>query len=125
MEDLFTGMASQYGVSLTKSQLENGRGAASIGVSMQDLSELLNQESEKLNDYQKEKGIPTDSVDGQMSEFQTWVQTARDNNGPNMKLAIKADEKTPYKVIKKMMNELQDMNENRYFLITQLKKAEE
>ena len=125
MEELFTGMASQYGVSLTKSQLENGRGAASIGVSMQDLSELLNTESEKLNDFQKEKGIPTDSVDGQMSEFQTWVQTARDNNGPDMKLAIKADEKTPYKVIKKMMNELQDMNENRYFLITQLKKAEE
>ena len=42
-----------------------------------------------------------------------------------MKLAIKADEKTPYKVIKKVMSELQDMNQNRYYLITSYKKVEE
>lgn len=125
MEDMFTSMAAQYGVGLTQKQLENGRGAASIGVSMQELSTLLNQPSEKLNDFMKTKGIPTDSVDGGMSEFQTWVQTARDNNGIDMKIAIKADEKTPYKVIKKMMSELQDMNENRYYLITKLKKVED
>ena len=60
-----------------------------------------------------------------MSQFQDWVQTARDNNGKDMKIAIKADEGTPYKVIKKMMSELQDMNENRYYLITSLKSSEE
>ena len=42
-----------------------------------------------------------------------------------MVLAIKADEKTPYKVVKKVMSELQDMNENRYELITSYKKVED
>ena len=50
---------------------------------------------------------------------------ARDNNGTEMKLAIKADAGTPYKVIKKMMSELQDMSENRYYLITALKSNSE
>ena len=124
-EELLTGMASQYGVSLTSKQLENGRGAASISVSMQDLSALLSQDSEKMNEYMATRGIPTDSVDGKMSEFQDWVTVARDNNGADMKIAIKADSNTPYKTIKKMMSELQDMSENRYFLITALKSNSE
>ena len=125
MEELLTGMASQYGVSLTGKQLENGRGAASIGVSMQDLSSLLSQDSEKMNEYMATRGIPTDSVNGKMSEFQDWITVARDNNGPDMKIAIKADASTPYKTIKKMMSELQDMSENRYYLITALKSNTE
>ena len=124
MEDLISGMASQYGVSLTKKQLEDGRGAASIGVSMRDLTVCLNA-GEEMNEYMADKGIPTDSVDGKQSQFQDWVQMARDNNGPDMKIAIKADAGTPYKVIKKMMSELQDMSENRYFLITALKSNAE
>ena len=124
MEDLISGMASQYGVQLNKKQLENGRGAASIGVPMQDLTTCLNL-GDKMNEYMATKGIPTDSVDGKQSQFQDWVQMARDNNGSEMKIAIKADASTPYKVIKKMMSELQDMSENRYFLITALKSNAE
>ena len=126
MGDLVQGMADQYGVSLTGKQLETAQGAASIGVDMQDLTNALNQ-GEKLNEYQAAKGIPTDSTDtgAKMSQFQDWVKVARDANGTDMKLAIKADASTPYKVIKKMMSELQDMNENRYFLITSLKSNSE
>ena len=124
MEDLISGMASQYSVNLTKKQLENGRGAATIGVSMQDLTSCLDL-GDKMNEYMAGKGIPTDSIDGKQSQFQDWVQTARDNNGPDMKIAIKADAGTPYKVIKKMMSELQDMGENRYYLITALKSNAE
>ena len=104
--------------------METARSAASIGVEMQDLASALNLE-EKLNEYQATKGIPTDSVDGKMSQFQDWVKMARDNNGSEMKLAIKADAGTSYKVIKKMMSELQDMSENRYYLITALKSNSE
>ncbi len=124
MEDLISGMASQYSVNLTKKQLENGRAAATIGVSMQDLTRCLDL-GDKMNEYMASKGIPTDSIDGKQSQFQDWVQTARDNNGPDMKIAIKADAGTPYKVIKKMMSELQDMSENRYYLITALKSNAE
>ena len=124
MGDLVSGMASTYSVSLTKKDMETAQGAASIGVAMDNLAAALAQ-GEKLNEFQADKGIPTDSVNGKMSQFQDWVQTARDNNGKDMKIAIKADEGTPYKVIKKMMSELQDLNEHRYYLITSLKSSEE
>ena len=126
MGDLVQGMADQYGVSLTKKQLETAQGAATLGVDMQDLGSALNL-GDKLNEYQASKGIPTDSTatGAKMSQFQDWVKMARDNNGSEMKLAIKADAGTPYKTIKKMMSELQDMNENRYYLITSLKSNSE
>ena len=126
MGDLVQGMADQYGVSLTKKQLETAQGAATLGVDMQDLGNALNL-GDKLNEYQASKGIPTDSTatGAKMSQFQDWVKMARDNNGSDMKLAIKADAGTPYKTIKKMMSELQDMNENRYYLITSLKSNSE
>ncbi|MBQ1774647.1 MAG: biopolymer transporter ExbD [Prevotella sp.] len=124
-EALLAEMASQYGLSLTNVQLENGRAAANLGVAMKDLQEFLNQPQEKMNDYQKVRGIPTDSVDGKRSEFQDWVDAAYEQNGEDMKLAIKADAATPYKTVKKMMSELQDMDRNRYFLITSLKTNSE
>ena len=36
----------------------------------------------------------------------------------DLRIAIKADQQTPYVVIKKVMNSLQDLKENRYNLIT-------
>jgi len=51
-----------------------------------------------------------------------WVRAARKSNGPDLRIAIKADQATPYKVIKDVMSSLQDLRENRYNLITALKK---
>ncbi len=124
MEAALSTMADQFGVSLNGTQMKNSRSATNIGVSMEDMGAFLSQDAAHMNDYQKDKGVPTDSIDGGMSEFQLWVKTVTDNNS-DMKLAIKADEKTPYKVIKKVMSELQDMNQNRYYLITSYKKVEE
>lgn len=63
-------------------------------------------------------GIPTDSLN---NEFKTWVKAARVACGENMRIAIKADKGTPYAVIKKVMDSLRDLDENRYNLITSLK----
>ncbi|MBQ2553645.1 MAG: biopolymer transporter ExbD [Prevotella sp.] len=128
MEAVVTDMGSQWGVSFNEKQMKNVRTAANIGVPMSDLATLLSKDETELNAYQQEKGIPTDSIDGGMSEFQRWVQATvdvMDLAGKDLKIAIKADESTPYKVVKKMMSELQDMNQNRYYLITQLKKVED
>ena len=54
-----------------------------------------------------------------MSQFQQWVNAARTVNG-DIKIALKADAKTPYKTVKKVMNELQDMDESHYYMISQL-----
>lgn len=122
-------VTDQFGIQLTAKQLETFRTATNIGVPVEELPVLLSLEETKLNEYMKTKGIPTDSIESNgkkgMSEFQTWVQAARDLKGPDMKLAIKADADTPYKVVKTVMSELQDMSENRYYLITSLKTQED
>ena len=95
-----------------------------VGVPVSIIADYLNLEPEKMAEEIQKHGIPTDSIDGGMSEFQEWVKAAREAN-PDIKIAIKCDSKTSYKVVKTMMSELQDMNENRYQLITNLKTSSE
>ena len=83
---------------------------------------FLNIESdktEKQDEILKDYGIPTDSTDNQ---FKIWIKNARKAN-PDLRIAIKADSETPYKVIKSVMTSLQDLRENRYNLITALKQS--
>ena len=61
-------------------------------------------------------GIPSDSTNNQLKN---WVRTARIVN-KDIRIAIKADQTTGYPHIKHVMNILQDLNENRYNLITSL-----
>jgi biopolymer transport protein ExbD len=91
---------------------------------MTELANYLSLSSQNRAKTIGEKGIPLDSIDGGMSEFQLWVNAARAANN-DIKIALKADATTPYKTVKKVMNELQDMDESHYYMITNLKKSEE
>lgn len=117
-------MTDKFGVSLNKAQLKKFMDNSAIGMSINKFPDYLNLETEKMAEFIQTQGVPTDSIDGGMSQFQEWIAAAKDVN-PDIKLAIKCDAKTPYKVVKTVMSELQDMNENRYQLITNLKKGEE
>ena len=127
MQEMLSNFSSTVsGLNLVPMQEKNFIGLTSFGAPVSEMSNVLKHEASEINEHQKDLGIPTDSIDGGMSEFQIWVDAARNSSfGDNMKIAIKADAATPYKVIKKMMSELQDMSENRYYLITQLKKEGE
>ena len=123
MLDNFKGTVTS--LNLSPLQEKNFIALASFGAPVAKMSDVLRHESSEINEAQKNLGIPTDSIDGGMSEFQLWIDAARNSSfGSDMKIAIKADADTPYKVIKKMMSEMQDMSENRYYLITNLKKEE-
>lgn len=122
-------MCSKFGVTLSAQQMTNMKEDGNIGIAVESLPDYLNLPKETMNQEVAKYGVPTDSLDNGdgtkgMSEFQHWVKSARSANA-SLKLCIKADAKTPYEVIKKVMSELQDMNENRYQLITQHKKSEE
>jgi len=117
-------VTDKWGIQLNATQLKHFKEDAMVGVPINKLAAYLSLEPEKMAEEIQKYGIPTDSIDGGMSEFQDWIKAARHAN-EDIKLAIKCDAKTPYKVIKTMMNELQDMNENRYQLITNLKTASE
>ncbi len=124
MNAMLQTIADKFGLSFNSQQLKNFSQESMFGAPIGSLGEYLNLEKEKMAEAIKTLGIPTDSIDGGMSEFQEWVKAAREAN-PDLTIAIKCDAKTPYKVVKTMMSELQDLNENRYRLITNLKQGEE
>lgn len=124
MEAMLAMMTDKFGVQLSGAQVKHFREDAMVGASMGQLSAYLSLSSDKMVEQIKGLGIPTDSIDGDKSEFQEWVAAAREVN-PDIKLAIKCDATTSYAMVKKIMSELQDMNENRYQLITNLKTSSE
>jgi len=119
MQDMMDAVTAKFGVSLNSAQLKHFREDAMIGAPMAVFTDYYSLEQEKMAEEIQKLSIPLDSIDGGKSEFQEWVTAARESNS-DIRIAIKADAKTPYAVIKKMMSELQDMNENRYQLITNL-----
>ncbi len=114
-------MGEEYGVKFTPEQEQKFSIASTFGVPIKSMPEYLNLSTEKQDEVLKNEGIPCDSLNNQ---FKSWVRIARGVN-PDLRIAIKADAKTPYAVIKKIMNSLQDLRENRYNLITNLKKSSE
>ena len=119
MQAMLDAMLDKYNVSLNANQIKHFREDAMVGAPMSQLAAYLSLDQEKMAEAIQKLGLPLDSVDGGKSEFQKWVTEARNAN-PDIKLAIKCDSKTPYASIKKLMSELQDMNENRFQLITNL-----
>ena len=123
-QDVLERMTGKFGVSLNAEQTHKFVKDEMWGVPMSMLTAYLNLSETEMSSELKNHGIPLDSIDRGKSEFQLWVEQAR-NADKDVKLAIKADENTPYSVVKKVMSELQDMSENRYYLITSYKKVEE
>lgn len=122
-------MTGKFGITLTGAQLETLKKHSMLGVGMEKLTAYLSLPEDQMADAIQKEGIPTDSInDGtgkkDKSEFQLWVTEARNVNS-DIKIAIKADQDTPYSAIKTVMSELQDMSENRYYLITSLKAEED
>ena len=122
--DVAMDVTDKFGKTLTKTQLANFKSDPMFGAPISVIQEFLNLEEGARREQLKELGIPLDSIDGGKSEFQMWVKSARGVNS-DIKVAIKADRETPYKIIKRVMNELQDIDENRYYLITSLKTQED
>lgn len=114
-------MSGNFGISLTPKQIETFKSEGTFGVPMGELSSYLSMSSTNRANVLKTKGIPLDSIKEDMSEFQQWVNAARTAN-EDIKIALKADANTPYKTVKRVMNELQDMDESHYYMITQLKQ---
>ncbi len=114
-------VGEEYGMTFTPTEAKKFSIQSTFGVNIKQMKSFLGLPEEKMDEVLKNQGIPTDSVDNQ---FKVWVKKAREVN-PELRIAIKADQATPYKVIKDVMNSLQDLKENRYNLITSLKATSE
>ncbi len=123
---LIQGMNETSSIGLTNHEMLKFQADPMWGVPLNSLKGYLGLPNEKMTEVitGAEAGVPLDSIDGGKSEFQLWVTEALNVN-EDIKIAIKADADTPYANVKKLMSELQDMNQNRYYLITSLKTGED
>jgi biopolymer transport protein ExbD len=147
MMSTLNAVGEDYGISFEKKHLTTFRTLPSFGVPIRFMALFLDLPTEAQDKYltdltSKRVGIPTDSVEVRDSqgvistdnEFKRWVAHAKRLNKErqidqgltdisDLRIAIKADQFANYPVIKKVMDDLRDMRENRYLLITNLKTA--
>ena len=110
-------MGEEYGITFTPEEVNKFRLARSFGVPIGQMRSFLALPEDEQDKILKDYGIPTDSTDNQLK---SWVKNARLQNR-DLRIAIKADQATPYPIINTIMTSLQDIRENRYNLITTLK----
>jgi len=106
----------------------------SFGVPIRSMPAFLDMPSEQqvryLQELENERvGIPTGAITdargvavAEDNEFQRWVSYATRGNS-DLKLAIKSDKDTNYPIVKQVIDDLRDLRQNRYLLITTLKTA--
>ena len=110
-------MGEEYGIAFTPEEVNKFRLAPSFGVPIGQMRSFLALPEDEQDKILKDYGIPTDSTDNQLK---SWVKNARLQNR-DLRIAIKADQATPYPIINTIITSLQDIRENRYNLITTLK----
>ncbi|MFC1840934.1 ExbD/TolR family protein [Thermodesulfobacteriota bacterium] len=111
---------AKWHLSLTRDELDSFSHQASFGVPASGLKEYL-----ILPDDVKKNtvfpGIPMDPGNNELSE---WLKYAKVAN-PKARIVIKGDRLAPYPVIKKVMDTMQDLDINRFSLITDTEKKKE
>ena len=135
MVNTLVAVGEDYGITFTDKQIESFRPLQNYGVPIRFMSQFLDLPSDKQTELLKDVGnskvgIPTSDEevrDGSViistdNEFKRWITHAKTVN-KDLQLAIKADHLTPYPVVRDVMDNLRDMRENRYLLITTLKTA--
>ncbi|MBE6307564.1 MAG: biopolymer transporter ExbD [Bacteroidales bacterium] len=123
-------------VKLTDEQKNTFRLSEWFGVPVAQMPEFLSMRFEDQAGELKNYGVPCDSIDNQFKEwvdFATRCGTQRmkedpaydelENSQKRLKIIIKADKRTPYDVVKKVMDTLQELRQNRFSLITTLNEG--
>ena len=116
--EVLDNVGKAYSISFTEQELKEFSKIGMSGVPIEKMKAYLALKPEQRDSKEAALGIPTDSISNQ---FGTWIKTARQVNS-DLRLAIKADSQTPYKVIKDVMATLVKIKENRYNLITSLEQ---
>ncbi|EGK02876.1 MULTISPECIES: ExbD/TolR family protein [Dysgonomonas] len=115
-------MGQDYGITFNDKQIRSFVEQSHIGVPMSRMSAFLDKPLSAQDEEIKKMGVPTDSTNNQLTR---WVKHAREIGGENLQLAIKSDQQTAYPEVDKVLKILVGMKENRYSLITTLKKMPE
>ncbi len=118
-EEVLKKVAEQFNLKFTDKELKTFSTNSSFGMPANRLKAWLNTEDSKERE-KFQTGIPIDSTDNQLN---LWVRFIRIQN-PNAVVAIKGDAEADFKVVKHVMDILQDNQVNKFNLVTNLMKEE-
>ncbi len=110
-------MGEKYGVAFTNEQTQAFSIMTGFGIPVGTLPQYLDMHPDERKAVQQ-PGIPADSVNNELSD---WVVFARMSN-PRIRIAIKGDRDTNYKVVQRVVNTLIDRKVLRFNLITSLEQ---
>ncbi len=111
-------MGKDYNISFTDKQKASFINQTSIGMPVGKLQKFLDLDPTDQDAALRQiGGLPADSTNNQ---FKEWVRNANSVN-KELAIAIKADESTPYPMVKNVITTLQELKLNRYNLVTQLR----
>jgi len=111
-------MGEKFNISFTDQECKEFSTINSCGVPIALMKNFLALKPDQRALRENLVGIPSDSTDNQL---RFWIGYSRQVN-PKLVIAIKADQTTPYPVVKKVFGTLQDLKENRFNLITTLEE---
>ncbi|WP_240646582.1 ExbD/TolR family protein [Chitinophaga rhizosphaerae] len=115
IEDLNT----NFKLGLEEKDIRNFMVGSSVGTDFKNLKQVLNLTADQRKQSNVEKGIPMDSTN---NELAIWIEYARAAQGNNNKLkyCIKADNETPYPVIKRVLDTFKEKKIQKLNLVTNL-----
>ena len=113
------GVGKQLRVKFTPEQVNKFEKLASFGMPIKDVSTWIDAVDTKVKEG-LQTGIPIDSTDNQLA---MWILFARQAS-PYADVVIKGDNEADYKVVKRVLDILQDYKVNKFNLITTLEKVE-
>jgi biopolymer transport protein ExbD len=117
-KEMLKKMGEIYTINFTEKELKEFSLVPLFGIPIEQMKNFLALKSSDRDLKENALGIPADTLNNQ---FKSWVKAARLAE-PKARIAIKADQSTPFPIIKNLMNTLQDLDENRYNLITSLEQ---
>jgi biopolymer transport protein ExbD len=117
-EQVLTKVGADYGLTFTPQELKEFSLLPNFGMPIKFMKTYLALSPIDRDKPEWNMGIPADSAN---NEFKHWIKAMREVN-KEYRIAIKGDQATNYKVIKDLMNTLQDLRELRYNLITGLEQ---
>jgi biopolymer transport protein ExbD len=124
-QKLITDLNEQYKLGLSESQMAGFIIGASVGTDFQHLKEYLSLSAADRKKSPVEKGIPTDSTNNELMAWIEYGRAAQTNNIKLLKYCIKADNETPYPVIRRVLETFKSKNIQHVNLVTNLEAAPE
>jgi biopolymer transport protein ExbD len=118
-KDVLVNVGKQYNVTFTPAQLTKFEKMNSFGMPITKVGEWIDNSTNSELVSKLQTGIPIDSLDNQLA---MWVHFSRLAN-PEAEAAIKGDGEADYKVVKKVLDVMQDKKINRFNLTTNLEQV--